>query len=122
MAVSSTDDIQATVQKNYDRMNDIKAFDDTSDTRETQFLFPVIGLEGIDKDPIKHKEIVDKVRDASETRDFFQVVNHGIPTSVLGEALQGTQFFKQDNEVKKQDTGVHLFVLRSLLLFVVLVP
>ncbi|KAM3356529.1 1-aminocyclopropane-1-carboxylate oxidase [Capsicum galapagoense] len=103
-------------------MNDIKAFDDTSDTRETQFLFPVIGLEGIDKDSIKHKEIVDKVRDASETWDFFQVVNHGIPTSVLGEALQGTQFFKQDNEVKKQDTGVHLFVLRSLLLFVVLVP
>ncbi|KAK6779988.1 hypothetical protein RDI58_022172 [Solanum bulbocastanum] len=81
----------------YDKMSNLKAFDDSkasvkglvdagitkipqifivppinmtdcSDTYETHFIFPVIDLEGIDKmDPIKHKEIVDKVRDASET-------------------------------------------------------
>ncbi|PHT38988.1 Deacetoxyvindoline 4-hydroxylase [Capsicum baccatum] len=46
---------------------------ESPDTCETQFTFPVIDLEGIDKDPIKHKEIVDRVRDASETWGFFQV-------------------------------------------------
>ncbi|XP_060181210.1 1-aminocyclopropane-1-carboxylate oxidase homolog [Lycium barbarum] len=132
MAVSNIDDFEAKVQNSYDKMSELKAFDDTKagvkglvdagisevprifvlppknrpesfDTCETQFTFPVIDLEGIDEDLIKHKEIVDKVRDASETWGFFQVVNHGIPTSVLDEVLQGTrQFFEQDIEVKKQ--------------------
>ncbi|CAN4120496.1 unnamed protein product [Withania somnifera] len=76
---------------------------ESSDTCETQFIFPVIDLEGIGENPIKHKKIVDKVRDASETWGFFQVVNHGIPAFVLEAMLQGTQrFFEQDIEVKKQ--------------------
>ncbi|WMV47952.1 hypothetical protein MTR67_041337 [Solanum verrucosum] len=132
MAISSTDDFQTTIQKSYDKMSELKAFDDTkagvkglvdagitkvprifmlppkdrpesSDTCETQFIFPVIDLEGIAKDPIKHKEIVDKVRDASETWGFFQVVNHGIPVSILEEMLRGARrFFEQDVEIKKQ--------------------
>ncbi|KAH0682829.1 hypothetical protein KY285_020335 [Solanum tuberosum] len=65
---------------------------DSSDTCEIHFIFPVTDLEGINEiDTIKHKEIVDKVRDASETWHFFQVVNHGIPISVLYEALRGAR-------------------------------
>ncbi|KAF3663557.1 1-aminocyclopropane-1-carboxylate oxidase -like protein 1 [Capsicum annuum] len=131
MVVSGANDFQATVQKSYDRMSELKAFDDTKagvkglvdagitkvpqifipqpnnraespDTCETQFTFPVIDLEGVDKDPIKHKEIVDRVQDASETWGFFQVVNHGIPTSVLEEMLRGMrEFFEQDIEKVK---------------------
>ncbi|KAM3356528.1 1-aminocyclopropane-1-carboxylate oxidase [Capsicum galapagoense] len=130
MSVSNTNDFEANkVEKSYDKMSELTAFDETKAgvkglvdagiskipqifilppkhravTCETNFIFPVIDLEGINEDAIKHKEIVDKVRDASETWGFFQVVNHGIPTSILDKTLQGTrQFFEQDNEVKKQ--------------------
>ncbi|XP_038722917.1 1-aminocyclopropane-1-carboxylate oxidase homolog 1-like [Tripterygium wilfordii] len=67
---------------------------------------PIIDLEALDKYPIRRKEIVDEVRCASETWGFFQVVNHGIPVSVLEEMKDGTKrFFEQDIGVKKQYFG-----------------
>ncbi|KAG5588076.1 hypothetical protein H5410_048510 [Solanum commersonii] len=85
---------------------------------ETHFVFPVIDLQGIDEDPIKHKEI---------KWGFFQVINHGIPKSVLDKTLQGTrQFFEQDTEVKKQyytrDTGKKVFYTSNLDLYKPSVP
>ncbi|KAL8104940.1 hypothetical protein AgCh_028920 [Apium graveolens] len=79
------------------------AFDNNSSDKCKELSIPIIDLKGLDKDLINHQEIVDKVRCASETFGFFQVVNHGIPVTVLEEMLQGVhRFFDQDTEVKKQ--------------------
>ncbi|XP_021635192.2 1-aminocyclopropane-1-carboxylate oxidase homolog 1-like [Hevea brasiliensis] len=67
------------------------------------FTFPIIDLEGVDKGSISRKEIIDKVRNASEDWGFFEVVNHGIPASVLKEMMDGVnRFFEQDMDIKKE--------------------
>ena len=68
-----------------------------------QLTTPVIDLHGLDSDPVRRKEIVEMVREASETWGFFSVVNHGIPESVLEEMMDGTcRFHELDNGVKKE--------------------
>ncbi|KAL2483502.1 1-aminocyclopropane-1-carboxylate oxidase-like protein 1 [Forsythia ovata] len=119
--------------KPYDRLSELKAFDETKSgvrglvdsgitkvprifiqpqdspdrvtttPRNIGLSIPIIDLDGVDKDPIKYKDIVDKIRDASETWGFFQVVNHGIPESDMEEIKNGvSRFFDQDNEIRKQ--------------------
>ncbi|XP_034209808.1 1-aminocyclopropane-1-carboxylate oxidase homolog 1-like isoform X2 [Prunus dulcis] len=74
------------------------------DSEATQFSVPVIDLEGLELNrPMKRKEIVTKVGEASETWGFFQIVKHGIPIDVLEEIKDGVRgFYEQDTQVKKQ--------------------
>ncbi|KAK4855832.1 hypothetical protein QYF36_011441 [Acer negundo] len=119
MAVTSTDEeVQSTMESNYDRVSELKAFDATKAgvkgladagidkiprifyqppdnfnnapvSGDTQFSLPVIDFEGVGKDPIQRKEIVERVGNASEKWGFFQVINHGIPVSVLEDMKAG---------------------------------
>ncbi|KAG8370395.1 hypothetical protein BUALT_Bualt14G0112500 [Buddleja alternifolia] len=117
--------------QNYDRMEMLKAFDETEagvkglidsglskipkifirpseelceelSHENTQIQVPVIDLMDVQK-PDRRKQIVEEVRIASETWGFFQVVNHGIPLTVLDGMIKGVhQFNEQDVEEKKK--------------------
>ncbi|MCL7041603.1 hypothetical protein MKW94_027655 [Papaver nudicaule] len=61
---------------------------------------PVIDLEGMDN---RREEIVKEIRLASESWGFFQLLNHGVPETIMDEMLKGVaRFHEQDADVKKQ--------------------
>ncbi|KAK3024889.1 hypothetical protein RJ639_044026 [Escallonia herrerae] len=85
-------------------IHDQVKLDEISSSAESQFsTIPIIDFIGIEKDAALRSEIIEKVRDASERWGFFQVVNHGIPQSVMDRMIDGVRrFHEQDTEVKKQ--------------------
>ncbi|KAI3926129.1 hypothetical protein MKW98_028265 [Papaver atlanticum] len=70
----------------------------------SNFEIPLIDIKSVDlNDHLRHKEVIDEVRRASETCGFFRLVNHGIPLSVMNEIIKGVKrFHEQDTEIKKQ--------------------
>ncbi|KAK9102452.1 hypothetical protein Sjap_019706 [Stephania japonica] len=125
---------------NYDRMADLKAFDETKegvkglvdagitkvprifihspdllDQKAAQQIkephhdeimkakleVPIIDLKGMEEDEERRREIVKAIGEASEKWGFFQLLNHGVPESVLEELSQELRKFNEEpKEVK----------------------
>ena len=129
----SSDKIPAEKVSDYDRESEVKSFDDTKlgvkglvdagltkipwmfiEERQTTGMItwgstespesvPVIDFKDMDKDAAVRTEIIKKVGEACEKWGFFQVVNHGIPESVLNGIIDGIRIFhEQDAETKKE--------------------
>ncbi|GMH29207.1 hypothetical protein Nepgr_031050 [Nepenthes gracilis] len=70
---------------------------------EPRSSVPVIDLRGVGEDAALRRKVVAEVGRAREEWGFFQVINHGIPLSLLSEMINGRRrFHEQDLQVKKQ--------------------
>ncbi|TXG57522.1 hypothetical protein EZV62_015351 [Acer yangbiense] len=81
-----------------DHNQQLSSGDDDHD--QSKFSIPIIDL---DHENSSRTEIIKQLKDACEKWGFFQVVNHGIPISILDEMIDGIRrFHEQDTEAKKK--------------------
>ncbi|XP_057471883.1 1-aminocyclopropane-1-carboxylate oxidase homolog 3-like [Actinidia eriantha] len=132
MVASTKTSAQVETEPNYDRLSELKAFDNTKTgvkglvdagitvvpkiflhhppenspqppPQTTHFKFPVIDLAGAAGDPGRRSAAVGEVREAAEAWGFFQVVNHGVEERVMEEMMRGVRRFnEQDGEERKK--------------------
>ncbi|XP_031254682.1 1-aminocyclopropane-1-carboxylate oxidase homolog 1-like, partial [Pistacia vera] len=101
---SGDSDTHAQTGSSYNRKDELKAFDDTkAGSAESNVTIPVIDLAGVRKEANLHSEMVKQVKNACQKWGFFQIINHGIPVSMLDKMIDGIRrFHKQDAEDKKK--------------------
>ncbi|MED6186785.1 hypothetical protein PIB30_070105 [Stylosanthes scabra] len=148
MVATSKEQFQeAAAATSFDRMSELKAFDDSKTgvqgliengvtkvptifhckEHESNDLFPsnseLSSIPIIDlNNGVIGDDVVEKVKDACENWGFFQIINHGIPIHVLDDMVNGTRMFhEQDPQVRKlyytRDLSGKVFYLSNFTLF-----
>ena len=80
-----------------DGLDNKKPFVSASD-----FSVPIIDFSGVHADALSRERMVEKIKDAAEKWGMFQVINHGVPLTVLEEIKDGViRFHEEDPAVKK---------------------
>lgn len=70
-------------------------------TSSCLFHVPVIDFTGYEE--CRRLEILNEIKEASETWGFFQMVNHCVPVCVMDDMLKAIkEFHEQPSEVKKE--------------------
>ncbi|CAI0559099.1 unnamed protein product [Linum tenue] len=84
--------------------HDLSTINEDPVSESSKFTIPLIDLGGLKvDDPHSRTAAVDKIHYACSEWGFFQVINHGIPESLLQRAFDGVRkFHEQDSEVKKE--------------------
>lgn len=75
------------------------------ETNSHFFDLPTIDLQGVGGG--RREVIVEEIRQASESWGFFQMVNHGIPDSVLDNMIEGVREFHEQPTEEKQKIYAH---------------
>lgn len=74
-----------------------------SNQQNNNYQVPIIDIGCVDGGDSDRSKIVDRLRDACENWGFFQIVNHGIPSTLMEKAIEATfKFHEQDPEIKKK--------------------
>ncbi|KAL9240335.1 hypothetical protein vseg_014569 [Gypsophila vaccaria] len=119
-------------ETSYDRTIDLKAFDDRKtgvkglldevagevpsifvrplEDRSKDFMtcpegdakLPIIDLAHVNAEGGRKTDIAKEMLAASEDWGFFQLVNHGIPSEVLSNMIEGTRMFHEQNDEAKK--------------------
>ncbi|XP_059651887.1 1-aminocyclopropane-1-carboxylate oxidase homolog 1-like [Cornus florida] len=69
----------------------------------TTHQIPIIDLKGFENGGQHRQKIVNEICKASETWGFFQIINHGVPDTVMDGMIEGARLFhEQPGETKME--------------------